>query len=92
MSPRRTPGRPSDPLEPDAVLPHSIQLGPFTCEECAAEFPPLEGGICRRCRRTLCGRHLRPDPEADQSLPGGAMSCDACLASDPTGPRHDTPG
>jgi len=59
------------------MLPHSIQIGPFTCEACAVEFAPLEGGICRRCRRTLCGRHLVEDVDA-QGAPGGSHVCDAC--------------
>ncbi len=32
--------------------------GAFTCEQCAAQFSGLEGGICSRCGRMLCGRHL----------------------------------
>jgi hypothetical protein len=30
-----------------------------TCEQCQQRFDPLTGGACARCRRVLCGRHLR---------------------------------
>lgn len=30
-----------------------------TCEECQRSFEPLSGGACARCKRLLCGRHLR---------------------------------
>lgn len=30
----------------------------FTCDSCGEQFSAGSGGICSRCGRTLCGRHL----------------------------------
>jgi len=41
------------------------QIVPFTCRECGARFPELEGFICAVCLRLLCRLHLaRRHPEA----------------------------
>lgn len=28
------------------------------CDECGQKFPVNTGGVCERCRRILCNRHL----------------------------------
>ena len=48
-----------------------MNITPFTCSACGARFHELGGGICRRCGRLLCGKHLRLRRE-------GAV-CDDCL-------------
>ena len=28
------------------------------CDACGMRFEPSQGGVCARCQRILCGRHL----------------------------------
>jgi hypothetical protein len=31
---------------------------PFRCHQCGRQFDPDGGGICSKCNRLLCSRHL----------------------------------
>lgn len=38
------------------MLRRSAVLAP--CDECGRAFDPVQGGVCPRCGRLLCGMHL----------------------------------
>ncbi|TAJ99065.1 MAG: hypothetical protein EPO39_17055 [Candidatus Manganitrophaceae bacterium] len=35
-----------------------IPLTLMECDQCQRRFDPMDGGICSKCRRLLCSRHL----------------------------------
>jgi hypothetical protein len=50
-----------------------------TCDECRAAFDPVHGGVCSRCHRLLCGRHIYGSIfRRVQSWLGTALICPAC--------------
>ena len=61
------------------------------CDECRAAFDPVHGGVCSRCRRLLCGRHIYGSLlRRLQSYLGLALVCTACRDGVvPTVPRRE---
>jgi hypothetical protein len=51
------------------------------CEICGQRFDMMAGGVCARCRRVLCGRHLHGSWLRRLAVDFGAESlCLACRA------------
>lgn len=46
---------------------------PFVCEICGAQLGEQAVPICPRCRRVVCGRHLRPVSREDNT-----EQCEVC--------------
>lgn len=58
------------------------------CDVCHVPFPVNTGGVCERCRRILCGKHLHGSLVRRLAIAVGApMICVACRAGD----TPDTP-
>jgi hypothetical protein len=55
-----------------------MRIVPFICSECSSEFHELDGGICIRCHRLLCSRHL--------VIRGAEALCRQCLKERPPEP------
>jgi hypothetical protein len=52
------------------------------CDECGANFDLVAGGVCMRCKRLLCSRHLHGSWMRRLMLDFGAEAvCVACRAS-----------
>ena len=50
-----------------------------TCDECRLPFDPVHGGVCSRCRRLLCGKHIYGSiGRRVQSWLGFALVCTVC--------------
>lgn len=49
---------------------------PFTCEICGAQLGEQPVPTCPRCRRVVCGRHLRRVSRDDDT-----KACDVCRGS-----------
>jgi hypothetical protein len=59
------------------VLRPSSMLG--MCDECRASFDPVHGGVCSRCNRLLCGRHIYGSFfRRLQSFLGTPLICTVC--------------
>ena len=53
------------------------------CDVCHAPFPVNTGGVCERCRRILCGKHLHGSIVRRLAIAVGApMICVACRAGE----------
>ena len=49
------------------------------CDECRVPFDPVNGGVCSRCNRLLCGKHIFGSiARRLQSYLGSALVCTAC--------------
>ena len=49
------------------------------CDECRAVFDPVYGGVCSRCKRLLCGRHIYGSIfRRIQAWFGVALVCTVC--------------
>ena len=52
------------------------------CDECGADFDLVAGGVCSRCKRLLCSRHLHGSWMRRLMLDFGAQPlCVSCRAS-----------
>ena len=49
------------------------------CDECRAWFDPVHGGVCSRCNRLLCGKHIFGSiGRRLQSFLGSPLVCTRC--------------
>ena len=49
------------------------------CDECRVSFDPVNGGVCSRCNRLLCGKHIFGSiARRLQSYLGSPLVCPAC--------------
>jgi len=49
------------------------------CDECGVVFDPVYGGVCSRCRRILCGKHIYGSIlRRVQASLGMALVCTVC--------------
>ena len=49
------------------------------CDECGATFDPVNGGVCSRCNRLLCGKHIFGSiGRRLQSFLGSPLVCTTC--------------
>ena len=50
-----------------------------SCDECGVSFDPVHGGVCSRCGRLLCGKHVFGSiVRRVQSWLGFALVCTVC--------------
>ena len=49
------------------------------CDECRVTFDPVNGGVCSRCNRLLCGKHIFGSiGRRLQSFLGSPLVCPTC--------------
>ena len=62
------------------------------CDECRLPFDPVNGGVCSRCNRLLCGRHIFGSVlRRLQSWLGTPLICTTCRAgATPPPPARET--
>lgn len=49
------------------------------CDECGAAFDPVHGGVCSRCNRLLCAKHIFGSlGRRLQSFLGSSLTCTSC--------------
>ena len=53
------------------------------CDECRKKFEPAGGGICSRCRRLLCSRHLHGWFQGWRALKAAEPRCVRCREQSP---------
>lgn len=54
------------------------------CDECSLPFPVNTGGVCERCRRILCTKHLHGSVTRRMLMAVGVpMLCVRCRAGEP---------
>ena len=57
------------------------------CDKCRMPFDPVHGGVCSRCGRLLCGRHIYGSIfRRLQSFLGMALVCPECRRGETPAP------